>query len=90
MSIRYRRNSDIEGSPMLDEMILLNPTNKQFCVLNETSSVLWDRLADPCTVDELATELCKSFEGADLATATQDVERILDEFRRLELVAEAS
>ena len=90
MSIRYLRNPDIEGSPMLDEMILLNPSNKQFCVLNETSSLLWDRLAQPCTVEELAAELCKSFEGADLPTATQDVTKVLEEFQRLELVTEAS
>ena len=90
MSIRYRRNPDIEGSPMLEETILLNPANKQFCVLNETSTLLWNRLAEPCSVDDLAAEVCESFDGVDLETATADVRRVLEEFERLELITETA
>ncbi|TFG52160.1 MAG: PqqD family protein [Gemmatimonadales bacterium] len=90
MSIRYRRNPNIEGSPMLEETILLNPSSKQFCVLNETSTLLWNSLSTPSTVEELAAEVCGSFDGVDLATATADVERVLEEFQRLDLIAESS
>ena len=75
---------------MLEETILLNPSSKQFCVLNETSTLLWNCLSSPSTVEELAAAVCESFDEVDLATATADVERVLEEFRQLDLVAESS
>jgi len=75
---------------MLEETILLNLSSKQFCVLNETSTLLWNSLSAPSTVEELATAVCESFDGVDLATATADVRRVLEEFQRLDLIAESS
>lgn len=54
--------------------------------LNRTAARMWERLAKGgCTADDLATCLCEEFD-TDQATALQDVERQLSEWKAFGLI----
>lgn len=86
MSAVFQRNSQIEMSPVGDEIILFDPKATRFLLLNRTSSFLWQQLEKPKTVEELTVDVCKSFEGAVSSQVLGDVERALQEMQALELV----
>jgi len=71
---------------MLDETILFDPEAKQFCLLNGSAAVMWDRLETPCTVEDLAAELCARFDGVNQAAAEEDVRKALEQLKELALV----
>lgn len=60
-------------------------TLKGLITLNETAEFIWDRLADAADAAELAAALCKEYE-IDAATAKNDVDEILAQFRELEII----
>ena len=57
--------------------MLLDPVSSQFFYLNSTASFLWNHLAEPSTAEELAKEVCKSFDGAGFPETLSDVEQLL-------------
>ena len=82
----YTRNSSIEAAPMQGEAILFDPGKRKFCVLNGTAAVLWERLATPASVTELATELRHHFDVPEPGRAERDVEAVLRNLEELSLV----
>ena len=60
-------------------------TLKGLITLNETAEFIWDRLADAADAAELAASLCEEYE-IDAATAKNDVDEILAQFRELEMI----
>lgn len=61
----------------------------EILALNETGGVIWDALAQPRDLDELAAALASEFEvTADAARA--DAEAFVHELRRLDLITEAA
>lgn len=60
-------------------------TLKGLITLNETAEFIWDRLADAADAGELAASLCEEYE-IDAATAKNDVDEILVQFRELEII----
>jgi hypothetical protein len=76
----------MEGTPLNDEAILLNPATSKFFMLNRTSSFIWDRLSKPTTAESLATQICESFDNIAPADALNDVKTTLDEMLSLDLV----
>jgi hypothetical protein len=57
--------------------MLFDPEKSQFFHLNVTASFLWSHLAEPSTAEQLASEICKSFDGAGFADALRDTEEML-------------
>lgn len=57
-------------------------TLKGLITLNETAEFIWDRLADAA---ELAAAMCEEYD-IDAATAKNDVDEILAQFRELEII----
>ena len=57
-------------------------TLKGLITLNETAEFIWDRLADTA---ELAAAMCEEYD-IDAATAKNDVDEILAQFRELEII----
>lgn len=83
----YRRNPAIEAAPMQGESILFDPAARRFCLLNGTAAVLWERLATPATIVDLAAELRHSFDVPEPSTRVEDdVHSILQRFTDLTLV----
>lgn len=89
MSTRFQRNPAIEAAPMQDETILFDPATNTFCMLNGTAAFLWERLAAPCTAEQLAAAVCGSFDGVSEAVAEDDVRGALHEFSALRFVSAA-
>ena len=60
-------------------------TLKGLITLNETAEFIWDRLADAADAAELAAAMCEEYDIA-AATAKNDVDEILAQFRELEII----
>lgn len=88
MSIQYRRREGVEAAPMQDETILFDPASKRFCLLNSTAAFLWDRLQQPCTVEQVSADLCESFDGADAGAVLRDVRAALQQLTDLAFVVQ--
>jgi hypothetical protein len=86
MSTRYRRSPSVEVAPLQQELILYHPGANRFCLLNATAALVWERLAEPATLDELATAICASFAGVDRPTAERDVRAALQELETLTVI----
>ncbi|HUP94269.1 MAG TPA: PqqD family protein [Burkholderiales bacterium] len=86
MASTFERNPRVEGAPLNEETILLDPESAKFFMLNQTCSFIWEHLSNPATAESLAGELCKSFDNVALADALSDVRTTLAEMLSLELV----
>ena len=87
MSTVYRRTESIEASPMQGESLLFDPVTNRFCLLNATAAMVWERLEQPATVEELAAALCLHFDAPEPAQVKQDVHAALERLTDLALVA---
>ena len=87
MSALYRRNPAIEAAPMHGESILFDPATNRFCLLNDTAAAVWERLASPATIEQLAADLRLHFEAPASAQVEQDVRAALEKFAELAFVA---
>ena len=85
----FRRNSRIESAPFENESILFNPETKQFVKLNRTTAIIWGRLDNGATADDIAAILCDSFKGIVPEQAKEDAGAALSEMLRLGLVTQA-
>ena len=72
---------DVILVPVGDSSLTLNG----LITLNETAEFIWDRLADAADAAELAAALWEEDE-IDAATAKNDVDEILAQFRELEII----
>jgi PqqD family protein of HPr-rel-A system len=86
MSTAYRKNAKVEESAMKAESLLFDPASNQFCMLNETAALLWQRLEQPATVEQLADAVCEAFDGVERDQARRDVETLLRRLDDLKLV----
>jgi len=84
MSLKVSRNPTVDLAPMKNESVLFQPQTNKFCLLNATAAFLWNQLERPCTVAELAQELCDHFEGVSLTEAIRDVEQTVNELLSLQ------
>lgn len=89
MSNTYRRGQGVEEAPMEGETLLYHAGEKKFCQLNETAAFLWSRLDQPRSVDEIARDMCESYEGVEFDQARADVQATVDELIRLSILEQA-
>jgi hypothetical protein len=83
------RNPKVEATPIgTDEAIVFDSATPKFCVLNETSALLWYSLATASTTDELAVHVCENFD-VELPEALLDVEQAVEEMLKLGLISTA-
>ena len=82
----YKQNPNVEGAPLNEEAILFNPASTNFFMLNRTSSMIWDSLAEPSTAEALAGRICGEFDGILSDIALQDVKSALDQMLSLGLI----
>jgi hypothetical protein len=86
MASMFQRHPKVEGAPLNDETILLDPDSAKFFMLNRTCAFIWERLSKPATAESLARELCMSFDNVTHDDALNDVRATLKEMLSLELV----
>jgi hypothetical protein len=86
MTDRYQQNPSVEAAALEDEVILLDPETNQFCILNHTASVIWSRVAQPATSEEIAAEVSAQFAGVTEVDALRDVEEALRQLEERRLI----
>ena len=86
MTRTYKQNPNVEGAPLNEEAILFDPTSTNFFMLNRTSSLIWDNLAEPNSAEALAARICSAFDGVSQDLALQDVSSTLDQMLSLGLI----
>jgi Coenzyme PQQ synthesis protein D (PqqD) len=86
MSVQYRQNPAVEAASLQDETILLNPETNQFCILNHTASVIWSKVGQPATSEEIAAEVAARFADVSQGDALRDVEEALRQLTDRQLV----
>lgn len=86
MEIVYSRNPMVEIAPMKGEMVLFNPKNGKFCLLNATAALLWCKLESPQTVQEITGSFESHFESFDSNRATRDIEVALSQLLEVDCV----
>jgi coenzyme PQQ synthesis protein D (PqqD) len=82
---RYVRSDGVEAAPMLEETILYSPSAKRFCVLNPTAALVWEKLAEPVTFEQLAVSVRQQFE-AEGADVEGDLRTALQQFEALDML----
>lgn len=70
--------------------MLFNASTKKFCVLNSSAAVVWQRLEEPRTADELAGALRQHFSTNGASSVEQDVQAVLSQLESLDLVSRES
>ena len=73
---RWARAERVLYHHTVGHVLLLPRGEQQPLVVSGTGAAVWDRLARPCSVEELAGELAHEY-GADAATIAADVEPVL-------------
>jgi hypothetical protein len=60
---RYRRHPDVLLQPDGGGAIALHPGTKQYYDMNASALFLWQKLASPCTVSELAALVAAEYDA---------------------------
>ena len=76
----------MEMAPLEGEAILFDPQNNKFWLLNPTAAILWGRLAEAVTADQLAEQVLSAFEGVNQNQALEDVGQALEQLAAWDLV----
>jgi hypothetical protein len=59
--------------------MVLEPATRRFLRPEPTSTLIWSRLAEPASPEQLADYIADHFQGVTPAAALQDVRAIIDE-----------
>lgn len=82
---QYRRHERAESRRLGEETVLLHLDTEQYHALNATGTVLWERLEDPATADELAAVLVEHY-AIDETRAHDDVAQFVGELTSRDLI----
>ena len=86
MTRLYKRNPAAETAPLGKGLMVLEPKERKFCALNATSSLIWAKLHEAVSAEQLAKHIAASYQGIDEADALRDVRAIIDEMTSLGIV----
>ncbi len=86
MSAVYQRAQGIEQAPMEGETLLYHKDTKKFCRLDGTAAFMWERLEQPRSVAELATDISEAYDGVEFDQAQADVQAAVEELVQLSIV----
>ena len=73
---RYAVNPAVSLREELDGALLYNPDTDDVLLINETGRLIWDAIALPQTVEEIAAHLKANTEGA--VNVQEDVEAFIE------------
>jgi hypothetical protein len=86
MTQRYQQNPAAETAPMGAGLVVLEPKDRKFCALNATSSLIWARLKEPASLEQLAKHIVDNFQGVKEQEALKDAAAIVEEMTSLAIV----
>ncbi len=81
----FRRSTDASAATVDDLVVLLNIDAGKYHGLNAVGSLVWDRLAEPRSIQQLVADLTRRFE-VDLDTADAATRAFLSDLAQRGLV----
>ena len=81
-----RRNPAIEEAPLQQELMLFDPSQSKFFVLNTTMAFVWRNCDGGTSLSDIAERLIDEFTGVEIAAARQDVVTAATELSSLGLL----
>jgi hypothetical protein len=81
-----QRNTAVETAPLQQDSIVFHAGLNRFCILNRTSSFIWNKLQSPVSAEQIAQELSAAFEGVTPSDALRDVNAAIEKLIELDLV----
>jgi Coenzyme PQQ synthesis protein D (PqqD) len=81
-----QQNTAVEGAPLQKQTILFHSQSNRFCILNSTSTFIWNCIKSPVSPEQVAEQLSAHFPGVTLGEAFTDVEAALKQLLELDLV----
>ena len=82
----YCQKAGVEVAPLQSESILFDAEANRFCVLNATSSFIWDHIKTPATPEDVAGAVAGAFDGVTSASALAHVQALFAELSTLSLI----
>ncbi len=79
------KEPDVVWREVGDEIVILDTRSSEYLSLNDSGAVLWARLSDGATDQDLRQELVSKF-GIDEDLAERDVNEFLASLRRLDML----
>ena len=86
MAEHYLRNPKIEESPLQNELMLFEPVNGRFFVLNRTMAYLWRNCENEYTFERIVESVPVEFNVTDASGVATEMRSALDELVVLGLV----
>ena len=86
MTQLYKQNPAAETAPLGQGVVVLEPKERKFCALNATSALLWKKLQQPASVEQLANHIVDSYQNVTKSDALRDAQGIIDEMAALGIV----
>jgi Coenzyme PQQ synthesis protein D (PqqD) len=83
---QMKRNPVIEEAPLQDELMLFDPGQSKFFVLNQTMAFVWRSCDGGTSLSDIATRLTEEFSGVDMENALRDVHSAAAELATLGLL----
>jgi len=82
----YRRNPKVEESPLQGDLMLFDPVNSQFFVLNPTMAYLWRNCDGQKTFDQVVESVPRDFAESSSHPVATEMKAALEELMALGLV----
>ena len=86
MTQLYKQNPAAEAAPLGQGLVVLEPKERKFCALNATSALVWKKLQQPASVEQIANHIVESYHDVTQADALRDAQGIVDEMATLGIV----
>ncbi len=71
----YRCNDEIAYRVIDEEAVLLNPVDNRIHLLNEVATFVWKLLAEPQSIDDIVSAVCREFD-VDPERARSDIDEL--------------
>jgi len=71
------------------DVVILDITSGRYFSINDVGALVWERLADDTDRDTLVEAVTETFD-VDSATATADIDALLDQLTEAGLISESS
>jgi hypothetical protein len=88
--MRYVRDPEVTSDEVDGRAVLLDATGATLITLNPTGTLVWARLAEPATVDDLVDAVAVAAPEVTRSTVAHDVEHFLAELSQRALVRPAA
>ncbi len=89
MNTRYRRVHTVEEEEFEDDLVVMHAVSHAVVTLNASARVIWEALAEPVSLDDLAALFAEAFPDAVAVALRGDIGDILARLEDAELLTAA-